>query len=128
MGKLFYGSTDEPIEMPDRVLAHVKVVVATKLRRGESFTLSWRHPADMPGGRSTIWIQPAIPLRFVFGTAEPELLDPERLKTLANEASSSAGLTVDFAAFEDEPAAAKRQPASRTSAVRTPAARVPVRR
>lgn len=102
MGKLFYGSTTEPIEMPDRVLAHVKVVVATKLRRGESFTLSWRHPDDTPGGRSTIWIQPSIPLRFVFSTVEPELLDPQHLKQLANEASSSGGLTVDFAQFDEE--------------------------
>lgn len=107
MGKLFYGSTPEPIEMPDRVLAHVKVVVATKLRRGESFTLSWRHAEDSPRGRSTIWIQPSIPMRFVFETAEPELLDPEHLKRLANEASSSAGLTVDFTAFEEESADAR---------------------
>lgn len=106
MGQLFYGSTTEPIEMPDRVLAHVKVVVATKLRRGESFTLSWRHPADVATGRSTIWIQPAIPLRFVFATEEPELLDPARLKQLANEASSSGGLTVDFAQFDEAPAEA----------------------
>lgn len=102
MGKLFYGSTDQPIEMPDRVLAHVKVVVATKLRRGESFTLSWRHDADTPRGRSTIWIQPSIPLRFVFSSAEPELLDPEHLKNLANDASSTSGLVVDFNAFANE--------------------------
>jgi hypothetical protein len=107
MGKLYYGNAAEPIEMPDRVLAHVKVVVATKLRRGESFTLSWRHAEGTPEGRSTIWIQPAIPLRFVFSTTEPELLDPEQLKKLANEAGSSAGLTVDFAAFAEEPVDAR---------------------
>jgi hypothetical protein len=121
MGKLFYGSTDEPIEMPDRVLAHVKVVVATKLRRGESFTLSWKHDAETPRGRSTIWIQPSIPLRFVFGSAEPELLDPEHLKNLAIEASSSGGLTVDFAAFDVEPGprrpAAGKAPERRTARV-----------
>ena len=111
MGKLFSGSTDQPIEMPDRVLAHVKVVVATKLRRGESFTLSWRHDAGTPRGRSTIWIQPSIPLRFVFSSSEPELLDPEHLKSLANDASSTAGLVVDFDAFADE---VIETPASRT--------------
>jgi hypothetical protein len=113
MGKLFYGSTSEPIEMPDRALAHVKVVVATKLRRGESFTLSWRHPDDTPRGRSTIWIQPSIPLRFVFASAEPELLDPEHLKRLANEASSSSGLTVDFDAFDEEPTEKRAKPAEK---------------
>ena len=40
MGKIFYGGAATPIEIEDRALAHLKVVIATKLRRGESFTLS----------------------------------------------------------------------------------------
>jgi hypothetical protein len=100
MAYLFYGNGVEPIEMPDRLLAHIKVVVATKLRRGESFTLSWRHPHE--AGRTTIWLQPAIPLRFVFSSSEPEILDPAWLKELANAANSSRGLNVDLA----EPVAA----------------------
>ncbi|MFJ4037387.1 hypothetical protein ACIPVB_04835 [Microbacterium sp. NPDC090007] len=101
MGLLFYGSSESPIRIPDRVLAHVKVVIATKLRRGESFTMTWRHPAGEQAGRSTIWIQPSIPMRFVFGTAEPEILDPALLQTYANSANSSSGLTVDL---EEHPA------------------------
>lgn len=31
MGYLYYGNSTEPIEIPDRVLAHLKVVAATKL-------------------------------------------------------------------------------------------------
>ncbi|MDZ5145796.1 MULTISPECIES: DUF7882 family protein [Microbacterium] len=96
MGSLFYGSSPTPIRVPDRVLAHVKVVIATKLRRGESFTLSWRHPSGEPTGRSTLWIQPSIPLRFVFGSAEPEALDPALLHSLATSANSSGGLTIDL--------------------------------
>ena len=61
MGNLFYGNTPDPIEMPDRLLSHMKVVVATKLRRGESFTLTLRHPEGAAAGRTTIWMQPAIP-------------------------------------------------------------------
>ncbi len=94
MGQLFYGNSIEPIEIPDRLLAHVKVVIATKLRRSESFTLTWRH-AD-GGGRETIWLQPAIPLRFVFASAEPEMLDPAYLKELVNAANSSRGLSIDL--------------------------------
>ncbi len=96
MGNLFYGSSERPIRMPDRVLAHVKVVISTKLRRGESFTLSWRHPHDEEAGRSTLWIQPSIPLRFVFSTVEPEMLDPALLQRYATAANSSSGLTVDL--------------------------------
>ncbi|QEW02118.1 hypothetical protein [Microbacterium lushaniae] len=115
MGRLFYGNATQPIEMPDRLLAHIKVVTATKLRRGESFTLSWRHPEDVPGGRSTIWLQPSIPLRFVFSTPEPELLDPAFLKDLANAANSSGGLSVDL-----------NMPVPVNDEVSTPQARVPV--
>ncbi|PVW03313.1 hypothetical protein DEA06_14055 [Microbacterium sp. Gd 4-13] len=95
MAKLYYGNSADPIEMPDRLLAHVKVVLATKLRRSESFTLSWQHPDDSVGARSTVWIQPSIPLRFVFSSAEPEALDPSFLTELATAANSSGGLTID---------------------------------
>jgi hypothetical protein len=92
MGSLFYGNTREPIEIPDRMLAHLKVVAATKLRRGESFTFTWQH-AD-GAGRSTIWMQPAIALRFVFDSVEPEMLDSGYLKELAEQASSAHGVNV----------------------------------
>ncbi len=106
MGSLFYGSSERAIHIPDRVLAHVKVVIATKLRRGESFTMSWRHPSGETAGRSTIWIQPSIPLRFVFGSVEPEMLDPALLQAYANSANSSSGLTVDLDVHDAAPAAA----------------------
>ena len=114
MAQLYYGNSADPIEMPDRLLAHVKVVLATKLRRSESFTLSWQHPDDAVGARSTIWIQPSIPLRFVFSSPEPEALDPAFLKELANAANSSGGLTIDTsipvasAAAPDRPRAVLR--------------------
>lgn len=42
MGTLHYGGSEAPIHIEERALAHLKVIVATKLRRNESFTLSWR--------------------------------------------------------------------------------------
>jgi len=109
MGYLYYGNTTEPIEIPDRLLAHVKVVATTKLRRSESFTLSWQHPKGMQEGRSTIWLQPSIPLRFVFSNAEAEQLDPQFLRELSTQAASSGGLVVDFSAFEVAEVAEVRQ-------------------
>ena len=106
MGHLYYGNTAEPIEIPDRLLAHLKVVVATKLRRSESFTLSWRHPEDIPGGRTTIWMQPSIPLRFVFQTESEGALDRELLTRLAAASNSSAGLFVELDML-DEPVRAE---------------------
>src|SRR5690606_30294343 len=54
MGTVYYGGEATPIEIEDRALAHLKIVIATKLRRGESFTLSWRHPEGQARGRTTI--------------------------------------------------------------------------
>lgn len=92
MGLMFYGGAKEPIWIEDRALAHLKVVIATKLRRNESFTLSWRHPDE--SGRSTIWLHPAIPLRFTFEAPEPPPLSAEWITAMANSANSSGGISL----------------------------------
>jgi hypothetical protein len=112
MGNIYYGNDPEPATFPDRILAHLKVVLATKLRRNESFTLSWTHSGDEAPGRSTLWIHPSIPLRFVFDNPEPEALDPVLVKSLANSANSSGGLNVDFALLEKAGATASSRPAA----------------
>jgi len=92
MGTLYYGGSAEPVEVEDRALAHLKFVISAKLRRGESFTVSWRHPDDQPRGRSTIWLHPSIPLRFVFDDPEPAELHRAWLEELAKSAHSSGGI------------------------------------
>lgn len=97
MGRLFYGSSTEPIEVPERVLAHLKIVTATKLRRSESFTVSWRTgEADTPGSTTTIWCHAAIPLRFEFDTAENMPIEREYLQELADAANTSGGISIDL--------------------------------
>ena len=96
MAHLYYGADARPAEIPDHVLAHVKVVAATKLRRGESFMLTWRHGGEEAEGRTSLWMQPSIPLRFVFDSPEPETLDAEYLRKLANEATSSRGIILEW--------------------------------
>ncbi len=94
MGVLFYGSSEHAIEIEDVALAHLKVVIATKLRRNESFTLSWMHDDTQPRGRSTIWLHPAIQLRFEFDEPTPPPLDPERIQAYANSANTSGGILI----------------------------------
>ncbi|GEK87257.1 DUF7882 family protein [Microbacterium aerolatum] len=94
MGSLYYGDSAEPINIEDRALAHLKIVIATKLRRNESFTLSWRHPDADDSGRSTIWLHPSIPLRFVFDSPEAPAISRQWVEDLANSASSSGGVTL----------------------------------
>ena len=94
MGTLHYGLATEPIHIEDRALAHLKVVIATKLRRQESFTLSWRHPDGEAGGRSTVWLHPSIPLRFMFDDPEPPPLNPKWIEALMQSANSSGGISL----------------------------------
>ncbi|MDF2046354.1 MULTISPECIES: hypothetical protein [Microbacterium] len=99
MAKLYYGSDTSPVTLPDRLLGYIKVITATKLRRGESFTLTWSG-ADDETGRSTIWLQPSIPLRFVFDSPEPEQLSGEYLRALADQSNSATGLNIDVRTWE----------------------------
>ena len=103
MGTIYYGGGAMPIHIEDRALAHLKVVIATKLRRDESFTVSWRHPDDQPRGRSTIWLHPSIPLRFVFDDPEPAALSREWIEELANSASSTGGILLVAEHFDTGP-------------------------
>lgn len=92
MGTLYYGDSGTPIGIEDLALAHLKVAVVTKLRRGESFTLSWTHPDDQPRGRSTLWLHPTIPLRFVFDAPETPELSREWIEELMRSANSTGGI------------------------------------
>ena len=103
MGTIYYGGSATPIQIDDRALAHLKVVIATKLRRNESFTVSWRHPDDQPRGRSTLWLHPSIPLRFVFDDPEPAELSREWIEELANSANSSGGIMLIAEHFDTDP-------------------------
>ena len=103
MGTIYYGGSATPIHIEDRALAHLKVIIATKLRRGESFTVSWEHPEDPPRGRSTIWLHPSIPMRFVFDNPEPTPLSREWIEQLAHSAHSSGGITLVAEHFDIEP-------------------------
>ena len=103
MGTIYYGGSATPIHIEDRALAHLKVVIATKLRRSESFTVTWRHPDGQPRGRSTIWLHPSIPLRFVFDDPEPAVLSREWIEELASSANSSGGITLIAEHFDTGP-------------------------
>ncbi|MFH8251963.1 hypothetical protein ACH3VR_16480 [Microbacterium sp. B2969] len=103
MGYLYYGDSIEGIEVPDLLLSHLKVVITTKLRRRESFTLTWRHDLSGSHGRSSLWLQESIPLRFSFTRSTPDELKPSVLQEFTHMANSSAGLTVNLDEWLEEP-------------------------
>ncbi|MFS0895038.1 hypothetical protein [Microbacterium sp. 179-I 3D3 NHS] len=87
MGSLNYASTAVPIEMDDRLLAHVRTVAVTKLRRGESFALTVPKTSQ---ASETLWLHASIPLRF--DVADDMPLDRELLTAMMTAANSSGGL------------------------------------
>ena len=91
MGYMVYDSSTQ-ISFDDRVLAHLEVVIVSKLRRKESFALSWRESPENGDGRTTIWIDPSIPLRFRYSGSRPPALDRDWMERLAAAAASSTGL------------------------------------
>lgn len=92
VGTLYYGDAGTPIGIEDRALAHLKVAITTKLRRGESFTLSWRHPDGQQRGRSTLWVHATIPLRFVFDEPENPEISRQWIEDLMRSANSTGGI------------------------------------
>lgn len=52
----------------------MKVALTAKLRRQESFLLSWPVPVDQGSGRTSLWIAPVVPLQFRFsGSRQPAI-------------------------------------------------------
>ncbi|WP_111719934.1 hypothetical protein [Homoserinimonas sp. OAct 916] len=92
MGKFIYGTPSLTVEFDDRVLAHVKVVITTKLRRGESFLFNWEYGTDSGSGHSSVWLHPAIPLQFEFADAGEQKMNREWLEELLRAANSNSGL------------------------------------
>lgn len=93
MGYLMYDSTTR-VDFEDRILAHIEVAIISKLRRRESFALSWREASDNGNGRSTVWMDVSIPLRFRYEGSRPPKLDREWVERLISSASSSSGMLV----------------------------------
>jgi hypothetical protein len=92
VGVLIYGNPQFEVSFDDRVLAHLQLVIGSKLRRGESFFFSWRDASEAGDGRSSIWVDSAIPLYFhYFGSKAPKI-NREWLEALTISANSTGGL------------------------------------
>jgi hypothetical protein len=91
MGYLMY--TGIIIDFDDRILAHLQIVIVQKLRRGESFVLSWPNCGE-PGGHGSAWLNPAIPLYFRFSGGHAPSINEKWLHCLSELANSSGGLIV----------------------------------
>ena len=91
MGYLKYGETRH--EFDDRVLAHLKVAIQRKLKKHQSFLLSWE-VVPPSTGRVSLWMSPAIPLTFHFSGARVAAINEVWATVLERSASTPRGMVV----------------------------------
>jgi hypothetical protein len=103
MGTLFYGAARLPIRLDDRVMAHLKAVATTKMRRGEGFLISWTDSADVGHGRSSVWVHPQTDLHYKFDGNTPPQLDPAVLEELNVESIQARGIELADATLVHSP-------------------------
>ena len=94
MGRLVYAGGKATLVLDDRPLRHLQLAIMTKLRHGESFTVTVA--ADhLPSGIGfhSLWISPAIRLEFDY--SNPRTVPPVNrawVELLVREASRPDGL------------------------------------
>lgn len=92
MGALLYGDRQRRIEIDDRTLAHLQVVIGSKLRRRESFFFTFTEGRGE--SRASVWISPSIPIRFKYFGTRPPSLNRDWLERLSTAANSPGGLVL----------------------------------
>lgn len=92
MGSLRYGNATAGIDFDDRALMHLQIVITGKLRRGESFLFSWTDGIERGSGRSSLWMDPAIPLMYRYAGNRTPAINRTWIAELTKSANSGSGL------------------------------------
>ena len=95
MGRLRYDGHSDPIVIEDETLAHLKLVITTKLRRQESFMMTWKPVNGGVDRRASVWIHPAIPLQFGFDQPDAHVVDPHRIQEIMHGLNATGELVLD---------------------------------
>jgi hypothetical protein len=92
VGRFIYTAAGFSVDFDDRTLAHLRLVIMNKLRRGESFMFNVE--LNDGSGRRSCWMHPAVPVHFhFFGTRRPAL-NRAWLSDLMASANGPNGLDV----------------------------------
>ena len=94
MGTLHYGASRTSIRVDDRTLAHLQVVITTKLRRNEGMLLQWDRGVENGSGRGAFWVHPSSDLIYDYEGGREPALDPAELDRMMVEASGRHGLRI----------------------------------
>lgn len=91
MGRFTYQA-GQRVDIDDRSLAHLQVVIANKLRRNESFVFTWRDDVSVGNGRTSVWLHPAVALAFKYYGGRHPRLNRAWIEALAMTANAPTGL------------------------------------
>lgn len=92
MGRFIYDASANSVDIEDRTLAHLRIVVMNKLRRGESFMFDVEMGDG--SGRRSFWINPCVPLQFHFYGSRRPAINRAWVETLMVAASGPSGLVI----------------------------------
>lgn len=90
MGTLTYHPAMPAFEFDDVTLAHLEAVVVAKLRRRESFMLTFLTDA----GRVGVWVHEASNLRYAYPETKPTEFDRARLEEMVKATNHASGLVI----------------------------------
>ncbi|MDD7927987.1 DUF7882 family protein [Microbacterium thalli] len=92
MGRFIYDTLGNSVEIDDRTLAHLRIVIMNKLRRSEPFMFD----IDLPRGgeRRSYWIHPSVPLQFHFSGSRQPRINRYWVEELMQVASGPSGLSL----------------------------------
>ncbi len=93
MGRFTYDSTTV-VDFEDRLLAHLQIVIGSKLRRGEPFYFSWKDDQAVGDGRTSVWIHPSLPISFKYVGSRAPAINRAWLDALMETTHSTGGLYI----------------------------------
>ena len=101
MGRFIYDTMANSVDIDDRTLAHLRIVVMNKLRRTEAFMFDVE--VGDGSGRRSFWMHPSVPIQFhFFGSRNPRI-NRAWVEDLMQAASGPNGL-------DDHPRAGRGHP------------------
>ena len=92
MGRFIYDTMANSVDIDDRTLAHLRIVVMNKLRRSEAFMFDVE--IGDGSGRRSFWIHPSVPLQFHFFGSRSPRINRLWIEELMQSASGPSGLQI----------------------------------
>lgn len=92
MGRFIYDTNANAVDIEDRTLAHLRIVMMNKLRRSEPFMFDVE--IGDGSGRRSFWIHPSVPLQFHFFGGRQPRINRRWVEELMRTASGPNGLSV----------------------------------